>query len=482
ISITYDPDDVTAAGSSESNLQLAYWNTTTNTWDPIASTLDTVNHTLTGQVSHLTDFAPIIPTAEGAPTTPTGLAVSRSGDTGMSLSWTAVSGATGYLLYRDTASDGSFPYLTTTSGVSASDSGLTGGTTYYYKVTSSNTSGESAASSAVSATTCASVSNGVVSSAACTLACNSGYLESSGSCARLSGGGVMGGVSGGASVPTPVYVVIPGTAETTVTTETESEVSEAPVQTQTQIQTQISAMFTKTMKLGMSSSDVKRLQQLLNSDPDTQILVSGVGSSGNETEYFGSLTKEAVKKFQAKYGIVSSGDENTTGYGLVGPGTRAKLAEVFTQVALTAPSVAQPSQVAISVSPIFTSGISKGMSNSDTKRLQQLLNSDPDTMIAGSGVGSPGNETEYFGSLTEKAVQKFQEKYGIAKEGDSGYGYVGPKTRAKLVEVFSSQSSVDSAMPTTPVEPTTDISALQAQIQQMLQQVEALQAQLNAIQ
>ena len=53
-----------------------------------------------------------------------------------------------------------------------------------------------------------------------------------------------------------------------------------------------------------------------------------------------------------------------------------------------------------------------------------------------SSIISFGNETEYFGSLTEKAVQKFQTKYNIAKSGDSGYGYVGPKTRAKLNEVF----------------------------------------------
>jgi len=62
-----------------------------------------------------------------------------------------------------------------------------------------------------------------------------------------------------------------------------------------------------------------------------------------------------------------------------------------------------------------------------------------DTKVAESGVGSPGNETEYFGTLTKKAVQKFQKKYGIAKEGDSGYGYVGPKTRAKLQEVFKQE-------------------------------------------
>lgn len=79
----------------------------------------------------------------------------------------------------------------------------------------------------------------------------------------------------------------------------------------------------------MVSENVRRLQRLLNNDPDTRVAETGVGSAGNETNYFGSLTREAVKKFQKKYGIVSSGDESTAGYGLVGPKTRAKLAEIF---------------------------------------------------------------------------------------------------------------------------------------------------------
>ncbi|MDP7365684.1 MAG: peptidoglycan-binding domain-containing protein [Candidatus Pacebacteria bacterium] len=71
------------------------------------------------------------------------------------------------------------------------------------------------------------------------------------------------------------------------------------------------------------------------------------------------------------------------------------------------------------------------------KRLQQLLNSDPDTAVATSGVGSAGSETDFYGSLTEKAVQKFQLKHGVvSSSSDAGYGYVGPKTRAKLAEVF----------------------------------------------
>ncbi len=58
--------------------------------------------------------------------------------------------------------------------------------------------------------------------------------------------------------------------------------------------------FAKTLQQGMSSDDVKYLQIILNSSADTKIAASGVGSPGNETNYFGSLTKAAVIKFQNK--------------------------------------------------------------------------------------------------------------------------------------------------------------------------------------
>ena len=46
----------------------------------------------------------------------------------------------------------------------------------------------------------------------------------------------------------------------------------------------------------------------------------------------------------------------------------------------------------------------------------------------------------YYGSLTVKAVQNFQIKYGIVSSGTpttTGYGLAGPETRKKMNEVFS---------------------------------------------
>ena len=188
IKITYNDSDI-PSGTSESNLQLAYWNTTTRTWDPVSATIDTTLNTITASVDHLSDFAPIYPTGEGAPSSPTGLSAVRNGDGQIDFSWTAVSGATSYLIYRDTSGSGSFPYLASTAAVTYSSTGLAGATAYYYKVSASNTSGESTASSAATATTCATVTNGTVSGAACTLTCNSSYSNNNGACVASGGGG-----------------------------------------------------------------------------------------------------------------------------------------------------------------------------------------------------------------------------------------------------------------------------------------------------
>jgi peptidoglycan hydrolase-like protein with peptidoglycan-binding domain len=59
--------------------------------------------------------------------------------------------------------------------------------------------------------------------------------------------------------------------------------------------------FSQTLNLSQSSIEIRYLQIILNSDPDTKLADSGPGSKDQETEYFGPLTKAAIIKFQEKY-------------------------------------------------------------------------------------------------------------------------------------------------------------------------------------
>jgi peptidoglycan hydrolase-like protein with peptidoglycan-binding domain/chitodextrinase len=75
--------------------------------------------------------------------------------------------------------------------------------------------------------------------------------------------------------------------------------------------------FTENLGPGSSGAEVTLLQKTLFQDGDyPQDLLTG---------YYGSLTVQAVKAFQAKYGIIDYGSPDTTGYGAVGPKTRREL-------------------------------------------------------------------------------------------------------------------------------------------------------------
>ncbi|MEK3913485.1 hypothetical protein [Paenibacillus sp. FSL H7-0331] len=79
--------------------------------------------------------------------------IAAGGDTQVYLSWSAVTGATGYNIKRSTTAGG--PYTTVASNVYGSpytDATVTTGTTYYYVVTAVNDGGESGNSNEASAT------------------------------------------------------------------------------------------------------------------------------------------------------------------------------------------------------------------------------------------------------------------------------------------------------------------------------------------
>ncbi|MFB6556023.1 MULTISPECIES: chitinase [unclassified Streptomyces] len=81
------------------------------------------------------------------PSAPAGLSVSGTTSSSASLAWNAVSGATGYNIYRDGTK------VTAVTGTSATVTGLAASTSYSMQVTATNAAGESAKSAAVTART-----------------------------------------------------------------------------------------------------------------------------------------------------------------------------------------------------------------------------------------------------------------------------------------------------------------------------------------
>lgn len=76
----------------------------------------------------------------------------------------------------------------------------------------------------------------------------------------------------------------------------------------------------RTLMRGMSGSDVSSLQHFLVTD--------GYLLSDNASGFFGATTEESVKNWQVSNHIVSSGTATSTGWGAVGPKTRAAILAV----------------------------------------------------------------------------------------------------------------------------------------------------------
>jgi len=81
----------------------------------------------------------------------------------------------------------------------------------------------------------------------------------------------------------------------------------------------------------------------------------------------------------------------------------------------------------------FTIQMVTGVKHAEVQELQKFLNRLPGYLVAENGAGSPGKETNFYGSATRAAIQKLQLNYKIVNSAkDTGYGVVGPKTRALL--------------------------------------------------
>lgn len=93
---------------------------------------------------------------------------------------------------------------------------------------------------------------------------------------------------------------------------------------------------------------------------------------------------------------------------------------LFPQTANAAPAAAPATSIPVRDLELGTEG-------EDVLRLQKLLNATGFT-LASAGVGAPGNETTYFGSLTKTALAAYQAGSNVSP----AVGYFGPLTRASM--------------------------------------------------
>lgn len=205
-------------------------------------------------------------------------------------------------------------------------------------------------------------------------------------------------------------------------------------------------VFDRPLRRGVENPDVKRLQELLSQDAE-------VYSEGLITGFFGDATEAAVKRFQAKYGLEETG--------IVDLVMSIKLAEVLGEAV-------EPTIKEIFLRPLFI-----GVSGEDVRLLQEFLARDPTFYPEGLVTG-------FFGPLTDQAVGRLQVRYGILLQGDPVLGAVGPKTRAKLNELFAESSEAPSSEESPTIQEPL-LEDIQSQINAILERIKDIQKQFKTL-
>jgi len=168
-------------------------------------------------------------------------------------------------------------------------------------------------------------------------------------------------------------------------------------------------IFYRNLTIGFTGEDVKELQKFLNSQ-GFLVAETGYGSPGQETEYFGPLTRDALSKFQQANNIHPP-------QGYFGPITRNFIAGMEKETIVQTPTEISPGT--------FNRNLTAGSTGNDVRDLQRFLNQNG-FIVSVSGPGSSENETTYFGELTRDALSKFQQANNIHPP----QGYFGPITRS----------------------------------------------------
>lgn len=144
--------NVTASGAKTGDALTVYsFDDTANSWTFAGTYIVDANGNISPVVTHLSIWG-VFKNATPPPVQPTGV-TATAGDSQVTVSWNAVSGAASYNIYYATASGVTTASTSVnTAATSQLVTGLTDGTTYYFAVTAVSAAGQSITSSEVSAT------------------------------------------------------------------------------------------------------------------------------------------------------------------------------------------------------------------------------------------------------------------------------------------------------------------------------------------
>ncbi len=232
------------------------------------------------------------------------------------------------------------------------------------------------------------------------------------------------------------------------------------------------------LRVGSTGPEVKELQKILNITPDTRVALSGAGSPGNETEYFGNMTKTAVIAFQEKHrSEILTPAGLVAGSGLVGQNTRAKVRKICEAVIaskLTQKDLIIEAESSTSAAPKKQSApsVSTPVSVNSSSVQQVLTASSARTSYSGvcgvtadtCAVGSYRNQTDstsYYRWSCVGSSNKRSTSCSVLKAASPVKATTTPVVPVPVKPVVPTTTTPVISTPVTPTPPVTTTSALE---------------------
>lgn len=192
--------------------------------------------------------------------------------------------------------------------------------------------------------------------------------------------------------------------------------------------------FPNDLYYGQEGDEVKEMQEYLVS----------WGYLAEANGFYGQDTTEALFQFQRDFSIVSSANE--LGAGHFGPSTRRQFDRLIKEGegSATLLEVQKGKSLLLKYPDFyeelssFTDSLDLGDSGEAVHQLQEELQNLGFLRLMPTG---------YFGETTEHALFKFQQAQGLVESKlDSGAGYLGPQTRARLNAIMKARYEAKSRM------------------------------------